>query len=177
MSDFEIGALARKQLSFPVESYDHTCHSGQTATITLEVSAIMAKADSNSRVVFWVGLDGSHTSPGPMKFKRKDKKGQFQDIIEVEMIPLRSNPKSAWIPASDLVVITDSPTTYNGTGSFSNTVSFSFSSSFSGGFFGKDATSNASLSVSASESHTFGHSIADFELANHTKAMHVHLNT
>lgn len=171
----DIGALARKELRFPIETSTFKCHSGQTAEIKTEFRAIMAKADANSPVVFWVSAENSHASPGQMKYNRHDKKGEFQDRIEVEFIVLcEISPGSGnWHKVPDFSGVSDSPPAYSGTGSFSNSVSFSFSESFSGGFFGKDGTATGSVSASVSETSSFGHSIADFEIKNLTSGLHV----
>ena len=161
--------LARIPWSKMIPDWTYTLKddNGNTQTVrqTIRLEFILAKAEIDSPVTFWVSLQNSEVAPGAMTVDTNKARYWFQDKVTVKMhLARKSSSKGAADSLlDDMLLLASGPETHNGSGSVSSSVSFSFGTSFSGGFFDEVLTGNAGGSASVSESHSFSHSFEDFE--------------
>jgi hypothetical protein len=188
----DLTVMAR--MDWPHNPPDIFCKIGdkQSARLSLRMKLILAKADPRSPVTLWVSLEDTEISPGsPPEHKEDSHHGWFQDRVEVSMslvrrkdVPLSQIPgalQAAKLPGvhlpdplptypmiPEMRRISDGPQTWNGSGSVTSSVSFSFTASFSGGFFGDVPTANVSAGGGVNISHSFSRTMQDFETKNET---------
>lgn len=138
----------------------------QSSHLDLVVTVTIGKAAADQPMTVHVSLEDSVISSGPMFYNQHDKRGYFQDRIDVEMF-LSDNRKD---PRDDFRRASDGPQTVNGSGATSSSVSVSFSVSGSAnaGFFGDTPTGGAggSASLGVTNSHSFSRNLSDFKAVN-----------
>lgn len=138
----------------------------QQAEIEVVYSYIVAKASDDDPVCVFATLEGSIVKPGTMAFDQLDKRGYYQDSITVALWLSASSDVNTGGPAQDFLRVQDGPGTVNGTGSSSTSLSVSISANVSGGFFGGVPTANVGGGVGQTETHSYSHSLQDFQVTN-----------
>lgn len=120
----------------------------QAVRQTIRLEFILAKAEIDSPVTFWVSLKNSEVAPGAMTVDTNQAGYWFQDKMTVKIhLARKSGSKGTTNQLlDDMLLIASGPETHNGSGSVSSSVSFSFGTSFSGGFFDEVLTGNTGLS-------------------------------
>lgn len=145
----------------------------QNSQLGLIVTVTIGKAGANQPMTVHVSLEDSVISSGPMLYDQHDKRGYFQDRIDVEMF-LSDNKKD---PRNDFRRVSDGPQTVNGSGATSSSVSVSFSVSGSAnaGFFGDTPTGGVggSASLGVTNSHSFSRNLSDFKAINSSEQFRI----
>lgn len=138
------------------------------AQLDLVVTCTVGKAGPDKPMTIHVSLENSHISSGNMLWDDDDKRGYFQDLVEVGMYLIADGGRVM----QDFDRAADGPQTANGSSSTSSSVSVSFSAGASAniGFFGDTPTAGAGLSgsVGITNTHAFARNLTDFKVINHS---------
>ena len=125
----------------------------------LNLDVKIGKASTEDPITIWASLEESSITSGGLLQDRNDRRGWFQDRVEVTM-QLEKHP--------ELHRIADGPKTQNGTAHTSSSVSFSFGESANGGFFGGDPMGGVAVNVGVSSSHSFSRDLTEFKVVNNS---------